>query len=371
MEWLSAKGKRVIKVLIINEERIPHYRIEVYNYLSEYLKKDNTILTVASGGIQEGDSHRIKFNYKEISLTFLSVLRLIIKIDPDAIIFWVRLKNPYLFPILIITKALRKGEIYWGHGYDLYGKNAKYKKIANNIQYWMSDALILYGEHLKKYVNKQFHDKIFIANNTLYFNDYDNKSLNKKACLSKYNIITTRNIICMGRMQKRKRLEDLFEAFKLIDLKDVGLILVGPDTDGILREVNSDNIYKLGPIYGNERLDLLSAADVFCLPGAVGLSIVDAFYCGLPFVTEDGTESPEIMYLKEGVNGFIVPKGNVQQLAAKLQLLLEDDELRAEFSQAAKNEIMTNGHIDNMCKGFSEALKFVCSKHSGRVESIR
>jgi glycosyltransferase involved in cell wall biosynthesis len=77
------------------------------------------------------------------------------------------------------------------------------------------------------------------------------------------------------------------------------------------------------------------------------------------------------MYLKEGVNGFIVPKGNVQQLAAKLQLLLEDDEMRERFSHEAKKEIMTNGHIDVMCEGFREALRFVCYKRPGRVESIR
>ena len=99
------------------------------------------------------------------------------------------------------------------------------------------------------------------------------------------------------------------------------------------------------------------------MPGAVGLSIVDAFYCGLPVVTEEGEESPEIMYLKDGVNGFIVPNGDIQQLAAKLQLLLEDDALRAQFSLAAKNEIMTNGHIDNMCKGFRDALRFVCDDY--------
>ena len=65
------------------------------------------------------------------------------------------------------------------------------------------------------------------------------------------------------------------------------------------------------------------------------------------------------MYLKNGINGFIVPKGNVKELAAKLQLLLEDDELRERFSREAKREIMTNGHIDIMCKGFSDALRFV------------
>jgi len=148
----------------------------------------------------------------------------------------------------------------------------------------------------------------------------------------------------------------------LLNRSDIGLILVGPDTDGILRDVYSDNIYKLGPIYGDERLDLLSASDVYCLPGEVGLGIVDAFYCGLPIVTEVGDKSPEIMYLRDGVNGFFVPRDDVHQLVAKLKLLLGDDVIRERFSREARKEINTNGHIDMMCKGFSDALRFVCCK---------
>lgn len=79
----------------------------------------------------------------------------------------------------------------------------------------------------------------------------------------------------------------------------------------------------------------------------------------MPFVTEVGEETAERMYLKDGVNGFVVPKGDVGQLAAKLELLLENDSLRNAFSRAASDEIMVNGKIDLMCRGFKEALCFV------------
>ena len=277
-------------------------------------------------------------------------------------LFYFPRRIPYLFPILLLTKILRKKAIYWGHGVDLLGQRAiRLKYFLYSIEHWLSDAIILYGEHLRKNVKSQFHDKIFIANNTLHFNKYKIKHSDKYSILSKYNIITSKNIICMGRMQKRKRLDHLLKAFELLNRRDVGLILVGPDRKGILRNVNGNNIYKLGPIYGNEMLDLLSASDVFCLPGAVGLSIVDAFYCGLPIVTENGDASPEIMYLQDGVNGFVVPRGDVHQLAEKLQLLLDDATLRDKFSRAAKREISTNGHIDNLCRGFTNALRYVCN----------
>ena len=99
--------------------------------------------------------------------------------------------------------------------------------------------------------------------------------------------------------------------------------------------------------------------------GAVGLSIIDAFHCGLPFVTEGGDESAEIMYLKDGVNGFIVPKGNIRSLSNKLLLLLDDHELRRRFSEAAKQEITENGSIDKLCAGFREALCYATFQTGG------
>lgn len=349
------------KVLLINQEKIPHYRISVYNYLSTYLERENCSLTVVSWGTELGNRQQIEFEHRDIPLSFLRLTRIILELKPDVIIYWVSLRHLYLFPILLLIKILRKKAIYWGHGTDLTSKkNMWLKNFLRSIEHGLSDALILYGEHLKKYVKSKYHYKTFIANNTLYFNNYNNNSSNKNICLSKYNITTTKNIICMGRMQRRKNIEDLFKAFALLNRRDFGLILAGPDIDGILKDIQGDNIYKLGPIYGDERLDLLSESDVFCLPGAVGLSIVDAFYCGLPIVTEDGNVSPEIMYLKDGINGFVVPQGDIHQLADKLCLLLEDEELRERFSCAAKMEINTNGHIDMMCKGFAAALRFAC-----------
>ena len=70
--------------------------------------------------------------------------------------------------------------------------------------------------------------------------------------LAEYGIYTKKNIICVGRMQRRKRLEHLVAAFSHMNRPDTGLILVGPDPDGILNEIKGDNIYKLGPIYGEK-----------------------------------------------------------------------------------------------------------------------
>jgi glycosyltransferase involved in cell wall biosynthesis len=248
--------------------------------------------------------------------------------------------------------------IHWGHGVDLEQPKS-IKNVFYKLEYRIEDALILYAEFLKRYVGTEYHYKVFVANNTLNTLNYKRCRNGRKAVLLSYNITTKKNIVCMGRMQRRKRIGDLIEAFKLMARPDVGLILIGPDTDGVLQDVEGRNIHVLSPMYGDKAISLLSACDVYCLPGHVGLSIVDAFFCGLPIVTENVRHAPEICYFKDGVNGFMVERGDVLDLAQKVELLLDDDDLRKRFSEAAINEIETAGHIDNMCGGFLDALEFV------------
>lgn len=351
----------MIRVLLIHADKIPHYRIPIYGYLAKYLKNFGYNLIVISDGVQPGNPHPINFKFVEMHLSILTIIRFLCKQKYDVIIDYMELRHLYLFPTYLIAKGIFGLKmIYWGQGRDLLDRDAKIKNLAYATEQAMCDAIILYAEHLKKYIPKSFHKKTFIANNTLFI-DYSGFTMGKtkEKVLDEYGIKTKKNIICVGRMQKRKRLDHLVEAHVLMNRSDIGLIFVGPDPEGILDKINGDNIYKLGPMYGDSRFDLLSASDVYCLPGAVGLSIIDAFHCGIPFITEEGDESAEIMYLKNGINGFIVKQNNIKELASKLTLLIDDDKLRNKFSVAAKREIIENGSIEKMCNGFIDTLNYV------------
>lgn len=349
-----------IRVLLLHGGRIPHYRIPIYNYLSRYLLPCGYDLIVSSAAIQPDNPHEIKFHYKEIDLSIINISRLIYREKIDIIIMFVDMRDyRYLFPTYLVAKGIMgKKMLWWGQGRDLADQKAILKNLAYTTEHALCDGIILYADHLKKYVNPRFHKKTFIANNTLCIN-YPGLNGNRADVLKKWGISTNKNIICVGRLQKRKRVDDLVAAYKLMNRSDIGLILVGPDTDGVLDKFNGENIYKLGPIYGKEMFDLISASDVYCLPGAVGLSIVDGFHCGLPFVTDDGDESAEIMYLEDGRNGFVTPRGNIKALAEKLLLIIDDDRLREQFSEAARRTITEKGSITNMCAGFHEALAHI------------
>jgi glycosyltransferase involved in cell wall biosynthesis len=332
--------------------------VPIYGYLSEFLEKRQFELTVVSDDIHVADGDEVGFKFFKMPLSAWRIASLVRRERFDALILFVDMRHLYLFPTYLLVKGLlRRRFVWWGQGRDLMAQDATLKNLAYGLEHALCDSIVLYAEHLKKYVHRAFHHKIFVANNTLRVTYPGLQGRSKREILDRFGIKTQKNIVCVGRLQKRKRLEQLVAAHERMRRADVGLVLVGPDTDGALT-FSGPNIYKTGPLYGDNKFDLISASDVYCLPGAVGLSIVDAFHCGLPFVTEDGDESAEIMYLRDGENGFVVPRGDTQALADRLLSLLDDEELRARFSANARREVAQAAHIDRLCEGFESALAF-------------
>jgi glycosyltransferase involved in cell wall biosynthesis len=217
---------------------------------------------------------------------------------------------------------------------------------------------------MRRYLLERHDRKAFVAVNTLNLTEYSPRNRDRGVILAEYGIRTPRNVIFAGRTQARKRLQDLLDAFGRLALEDCGLIIVGPDDEGLLKDAGKAHprIFPLGPLYGAEVLDLLASADAYCIPGAIGLSIVDAMFCGLPVVTEDVAHGPEIMYLHDGENGFVVPIGDIAALADRLFQLLTNDELRGRFAERARREVVTRGHIDELCKGVLQCLEYVTAR---------
>ncbi len=74
---------------------------------------------------------------------------------------------------------------------------------------------------------------------------------------------------------------------------------------------------------------LLKKIDVMCLPSyreGLPKTLIEAAACGLPIVTTDTPGCREVV--RHGDNGFLVPVGDVSQLAEALKLLIQNPELR-------------------------------------------
>src|SRR5262249_12676923 len=140
----------------------------VYNHLSYYLAERSFDLTVASERIQQGNPTPVEFEFVPMKLSALSITRLVWRGQFDAVIMFIDMRHLYLFPVYMSVKGImRRKMIWWGQGRDLANPNAALKNLAYGTEHALCDSIILYAEHLKKYVAHRFHHKVFIANNTL------------------------------------------------------------------------------------------------------------------------------------------------------------------------------------------------------------
>jgi len=147
-------------------------------------------------------------------------------------------------------------------------------------------------------------------------------------------------IFC-GALSPSKHLLFLLSAARLIRAKipNFELLIVG---DGPLRDLVEKSvqanpwIHYLGPKFGRDKALALSVAQVFLLPGNVGLAVLDSFAAGLPLITTDiPIHGPEVSYLQSGVNGLMTPHDIEAYAAATVELLGCREQL-ARLSNAAR-----------------------------------
>ena len=93
------------------------------------------------------------------------------------------------------------------------------------------------------------------------------------------------------------------------------------------------------------------------MPGLVGLGVLDSFAYGTPMVTTDVPyHSPEIDYLKDGVNGIIVNEAeDVDAYADAVARILTDEVWRTHL-QAGAVEALQTYTIEAMAQRFADGV---------------
>jgi phosphatidylinositol alpha-mannosyltransferase len=108
-----------------------------------------------------------------------------------------------------------------------------------------------------------------------------------------------------------------------------------------VEELELNNVEFLGYIDEAKKKQLLYGADVFCSPAVFGESfgivLLEAMACGLVTVAGDNPGYASVMQ-DLGKLSLVNPK-DVSQFSHRLQLLLNDDDLRALWKKWAKDYV--------------------------------
>ena len=137
-------------------------------------------------------------------------------------------------------------------------------------------------------------------------------------------------VICVGRVEIRKGIPYLLEAFHRLHLPNSELVLVGGIQDEmrpILKQY-AGSFRSFGWARDNQLAGLFSQSSVFVLPSVEdgwGHVTLEAMSCGLPAIVSANAGSADTV--QRGVNGFVVPACNAQALMEKLEYLYNNPDL--------------------------------------------
>ena len=356
--------KKLNVALISN--RVFHYRVPVYNYINTYLGEQGIELTLITNKITLEDAGNLECDLLKLDFNPVALLKEILKKEIKVVILFLHLKDIIIWFLYPLLRLYGIKIIYWNHGVNLLDPDNRIKYFFFNIIHTYSDAIILYSPDQKKYIKRINIRKVFIANNTLNFSSFPDIQESKAVLKKKNDIPYKKNILFVGRILKEKKVEHLIDLFSYSDMKNYGCIIIGEGLPDLLKQKIKEykNIIYLDkiidPILVNSYFKL---SDLFVHPGSLGLSLNQAFYWGLPVITEDVLHKPEIYYLRNNKNGYLIKKDDISELKEKILLLLENQALLDQFSRKAKEIITKEGDISIMANGFLSAIRHV-SRHN-------
>lgn len=147
-----------------------------------------------------------------------------------------------------------------------------------------------------------------------------------------------KSILYIGRLERRKGLKYLLQAYRLLAEADpkVRLIIAGdgPDREKLellAEDLQLPNVEFLGYISEARKHKLLAEADLFCSPAVFGESfgivLLEAMATGLVTVAGNNSGYRDLM---SGLGALsIVDPHNIEEFARRLRLLLSEPKLRA------------------------------------------
>ncbi len=347
-----------MKSLLLFDAEVQPYRQPIYEWLAGEFARHGYRLHIV---YDTRRNHLAGGLYTGVRFSFRSFRRIAAEHDCRVMILFVWLRYKFLLPFMMYARWKGIRMVSWCHGINLQKKDQFWVNKLYYIRQKLAHAVLLYSESERKHVRTKAA-KVFVANNTLNFEAIPSILSSREELKEKYGLAGKKVVLCVGRMDVNNRKPQyLVDGFERFPFPGGFLLLVGPGLDPVLvrRMENRENMRAVGPIYDPIPVnELFRLADVFCMPGAIGLAINQAFYHGLPVVLENVNHGPEGIYFQEGRNGLLFREGDVEDMMAKLKQLCSDEALQQSFSAQAKKTVGRQARMDLMLAGFLQAVRY-------------
>lgn len=362
--------------LLLISNRVMHYRVSVYNYFWRRFRQEGWEFSVLANELQKQNQNRVDFPFTEMPFDFLTYRKQVRAIAPDAVILFLHLKDRIIWPLVHWLKFSGVPVAIWTKTRNLDDPENRVRNAFFDYLHNLADGLILYTDNLRRYVSPRHFSKLFVANNTINFHDFPEVLESKEQIKESFGIPFRKVVLFTGRIGEegnRKKVDHLIDIFRELDRPDLGLVIVGSGlTEALRSRINPKNTRYLGEVHDPRNCQIsriFKMADICSIPGHVGLGLNQAFYWGLPMVTEAGKQPPEIDYLEDGRNGYMVPENDVAALRQRILYLADNDDERKRLSANARQDILSRASIESMFGGFLACAESLASARRHPAES--
>lgn len=326
--WLARHGYEVV-VATTDQCGRPDFfymdsRIKIYDLDIRYEENNGSSLI----------NKLIKFPFKQ-RLHKKKLMKLLEKERPDVTVsmfcndvnFVARLKDGSR-KILEIHFAKLKRLQYGRQG--LWGVVDRILTKVDEFRVKKYDKFVVLTEADKKYWG--LLPNITVIPNALTYDGYEVSSLNNHRA------------IAVGRLTYQKGFDRLIKVWRKVHVAcpEWNLDIIGGGEDkeqleGMIRKEGLEGIVSVVPPTDNIAQEYLEASLLVLTSRyeGFGLVLTEAHSFGVPTVAFDCKCGPSDIII-DGVNGFLVKEGDIDQLAEKIICLLQDDDMRIHMGKAAK-----------------------------------
>lgn len=273
-----------------------------------------------------------RFKFAEIIRKTICLRRYLKKNNTNIYVVFL----PKTIIMILLFRRLIKGKVIISErnipsGYSLY---------MQRILYYLSersDGIVFQTKEARRY----YREGMRVARPSVIIPN----AISKEFC-SKYTGVRKKKIVAVGRLDKQKNHALLFRAFSRLSEKFSEYILEvygeGPLRDELERlamELNiEDKIFMPGNT-GQIRQNIEDASLFVMTSDYEGMpnALIEAMALGLPCIATRFDGGSAQLLIKDGINGFLIDKGNIKQLAEKIEYVLSHIDIQQNIgAQAAK-----------------------------------
>jgi phosphatidylinositol alpha-mannosyltransferase len=184
-----------------------------------------------------------------------------------------------------------------------------------------------------------------------------------------------KTILYIGRLERRKGVKYLLQAFQLLQqsMEDIHLVIAGDGPDrqkleDLVELMGLKHVTFLGYVTDQQKFNLLQTADLFVSPAlygeSFGIVLLESMAAGLVTVAGD---NPGYSAVMQGLGGIsLVDPRSSAEFARRLDLLLNEPTLRKVWQEWAK-QYVKQFNYEKIVDQYIEVFEHAISTHASKV----